>query len=212
MVAKQVSNTATSPGTDAPRPGVLFYRQHAETHPTSRPTLSARRSECSWVGNQLICGGIAAACTLAASFRERSSNRSPNDPNVARGSGHEIVIWIRRALGCRCPVSCVAVQPHRCGNVANRTKLHASRRRGSGAEPGGEAASQAGGKHWCRSPRGAAHPDARSNSHSDGTACAGFGDGEACPARENQQQLHRRLQLEFQVRQPTLEWLLRVGG
>src|SRR5689334_10432201 len=88
MVARQVSSTATNPGSDASRPAVLSYRQHAETQPTSRPTRSAERSDSSWDGSQLTCGGTAAACTPAASFRGRSSNRSPNDPDIARGYGH----------------------------------------------------------------------------------------------------------------------------
>ena len=135
---------------------------------------------------------------------------------IWEGDGHEIVVNLSRALGCRYPVNRVAVRPRRRGNVANHTKLShlASQRHGPGAEPGGEATSQAGavGKHWCRSPGSTSRSDVRSKSPSDGTACAGFGHGEACPARENQQQLHRWLPNKFQVRQPTLECLLRVGG
>jgi hypothetical protein len=131
-------------------------------------------------------------------------------------TSYEDVITPGRALSCRYPVNCVAVWPRRSGNVANHTKLFhlASQRHGPGAKPGGEATSQAGavGKHWCRSPDSTSRSDVRSRSHSDGTACAGFGHGEACPARENQQQLHRWLPNKFQVRQPTLEWLLRIGG
>jgi hypothetical protein len=86
-VVKQASNTATNPGTDAPRrPGILPYRQHAETGATSKPTRSAGRPECFWPGDNTKSGGIAAACTLLASFPGRSSNRSPNssDQDVAR--------------------------------------------------------------------------------------------------------------------------------
>jgi hypothetical protein len=80
-------------------------------------------------------------------------------------------------------VAILSTAPRRSGNVANHTKLFhlASQRHDPGAEPGGEATSQAGavGKHRCRSPGSTGRSDVRSKTRSDGTACAGFGHGEA---------------------------------
>jgi hypothetical protein len=123
------------------------------------------------------------------------------------GCCHEIAIPLCRALGCRYPVNRVAVRPRRDGRVANCRLLHlASQRHGRSSETSGDATTQAGtgGKHRCRSPDSAGH----SNGYSDATACAGFGHGEACRDRENQQQLHRWLPIELQVRQPALERVL----
>jgi len=177
MVARQVSDPATNLGLDASRPAVLSYRQHAETQPASKPTRSARRSECSWAGDQLMCRGIAAACTPAANFPGRSTNSSPNDPHVARGCGHEI-IRIRRALSCRCPVNRIA---ERHGSLANRNSSQqpTSQHHGPGAEPGGKAAPARGrrrrGKHGCSSPNSASPSNATDISSKAG---ARFSDGE----------------------------------
>lgn len=181
MVARQVSDPATNPGLDASRPAVLSYRQHAETQPASKPTRSARRSECSWAGDQLMCRGIAAACTLAANFPGRSTNSSPNDPDVARGYGHEI-IRVRRVLGCRDPINCTT---ERYGSVANRNKARqpASQHHSSGAEAGDKAGGKttatgaAGSKHGCSSPDNDSPSNATGNCSKAGVRSS---DGEDC--------------------------------
>src|SRR3954463_5941600 len=100
-------------------------------------------------------------------------------PDLGRTS-YEDVITCCRALSCRYPGNCVAVWPRRSGNVASRTKLHASRHHGRGAKASDEATQAgAGSNHKCRPPESAGRREARSNSHSDATACAGFGPGEA---------------------------------
>ena len=133
----------------------------------------------------------------------------------------EIVINPCRALSCRYPVSRVAVRSERHGSFANRDKPHqrASERHGLGAEADGKAApggtgdeatkvGAAGGKQGC-SPRNVA-------SHSIGTdkrskAGGRFSDGAHCRAREDFEQLHRRLPNKLQIRQPAVERMLRVG-
>jgi len=70
MVANQASSMATSPGMDAPGP-VTFSRPRAETCATSKPTLSARNTDCLLAGTAMPSGGIAPACSP-------ESIRSPN--------------------------------------------------------------------------------------------------------------------------------------
>jgi hypothetical protein len=71
----------------------------------------------------------------------------------------------------------------------------------------------ADGKHSCISPDIANHLNAIGTANrSKAGACERFSNGEACRAWENLQQLHRWLPNKFQVRQPTLEWMLHDGG
>jgi hypothetical protein len=134
-------------------------------------------------------------------------------PEIGR-TFHENVIRPSRALGCRYPVNCIAVRPEQYGNVANRNRLRpaTSQRYGGSAEAGGKAASAAaGGAHGCISPEIASRCNTIdfAKCHTGG---ARYNHGEACRVRENLQQLQRWLPNKFQVRQPTLEWMLGVGG
>jgi hypothetical protein len=122
-------------------------------------------------------------------------------------TGHEIVVKLCRALSCRYPVNCVVVRPERYGIVANRLRHSASQRHGRRTEAGGKAShadAEAGGNPSFISPD-FAEPD-------DTMGWERFSTAEACRARENLQQLHGWLRNKFQVWQPTLEWMLRVGG
>jgi hypothetical protein len=111
-------------------------------------------------------------------------------------------------VSCRHPVNGIALRPQRSGSVPNKFRL-ASRRHGRGAKGSGKATQAgAGSNHKRRPPESVGRREACSNSHSDATACAGFGPGEAQGARANQQQLYRRLSIELQVRQPAVEWML----
>ena len=148
-----------------------------------------------------------------------AKRRPPSGGHLCPGFGrtsHENVIKPRRALSCRYPVNCIVVRPERYGNVANRNRLRpaASQHHGPSAEAGGKATSAAaGGTHGCtrrpgRSPAACNTIDF-ARCHTGG---AGYNHGEACRVRENLQQLQRWLPNKFQVRQPTLEWMLGVGG
>jgi hypothetical protein len=125
-------------------------------------------------------------------------------------TSYEDVIRPCRAFDCRSHINRIAVRPQRHRAVANHTKPHASRRHGRLTEASGKAASWAGadGKHWCGLSESASRPDHHSNG--GWHACAGFGIGATQRARTNQQQLHRWLPDKLQVRQPTLERMLRV--
>lgn len=146
---------------------------------------------------------------------------------------HEIIVTLCRAFSRRHLFNCIAVRSNRYGSVANRAtsschsySQHHRRRAeaggkateaggkatgagGKATEAGGEAGRggkatrvRSGGKHGCTSP----DIPTRTN------AGARFNNGEARSARENLQQLRRWLHNKFQVRQPTLEWMLRFGG
>ena len=119
-----------------------------------------------------------------------------------------------RALSCRDPVNFVIVRPKRHGSLANHAKLHSSQRHGHAAGAKGEAATAAaaGGKHRCRSPERAGHPDDGSNGGRDADGCAGACHGKACPARERGQQLQRWLRIKLQTRQGPLGWMQRIFG
>jgi hypothetical protein len=142
MVARQVSSTATNPGMDAPgQKLILNFRRHVETYATSRPTRSAGRMDCSWVPDTTKSGGIAAACSLAAScpgrrFRSpKSGNQDVASSLPPGGHSHETVVKLYRALNLRHPVDPPAVRP---GRVANHGRLQpaASRHHGRSAETG----------------------------------------------------------------------------
>jgi hypothetical protein len=110
-------------------------------------------------------------------------------------TSRENVIKPCRALSCRDPVNFVVVRTKRHGSLANHAKLHSSQRHGYGAGAKGEAATAAGtgGKHGCRFPERAGHPDHGSNSGRDAVGCAGSCHDEACQAGERGQQLQRWL-------------------
>lgn len=117
-----------------------------------------------------------------------------------------------RALSSRCPVDHVA---ERHGGLADHNRPQpASRHHGRGAEAGGKAggktaaAGAAGGTHGRGSPDIAISSNATVISSS---ARGRFGDGEDRRAREDLQQLHRRLPNKLQIRQSTVERMLRVG-
>ena len=137
--------------------------------------------------------------------------------DLGEGSRHEIVIWSCCACGGCPPVDHDAVRRRSAAVSANRRPLHlASQRHRRRTETRGDTATQPRGQHRRRSPDGAGHSLVRSgshsgacsNSHPDAAVSAGVGDGEACRARANQQQLHRWMPDEFQVRQPALERML----
>jgi len=100
------------------------------------------------------------------------------------GHGHEILVRLFRALGCRRLVSCIAMRPERSGNVANRSRLRhpTSRHHGRSAEAGSKAA--AGGKATTEAAAGGEHsciaPDIANRSKAG--ACKRFSNGEACRA------------------------------
>jgi hypothetical protein len=115
------------------------------------------------------------------------------------------------------------VRPEQYGIVANRNELRqpASQHHGRTAEGGDKATeaaasgkateAESGGKRSC------IPLDLASHSNAIGTAnrakaggCARSGNGEDCRAGKNVQQLHRWLPDKLQVRQPTVEWMLRV--
>jgi hypothetical protein len=108
-------------------------------------------------------------------------------PSRIWGTCHEIVVKLRRALGCRYPVSCIVVRPERTGNVANRASQDHSRRAeagGQATEAGGQATkARSGGKHNCVSPDTANPSNAiGAANRSTAGACERFSDGEACRA------------------------------
>jgi hypothetical protein len=144
---------------------------------------------------------------MAARTCERRSR-----PGAESFGSYENVIKPRGALSCRYPVNCVAVWPHRRGNLANHTKLHASQRHNRSAEASGKAAT--GGKVTRVRSGGTPRPDIaiRSNGDRDAVGCAGSCLGEACTARERGQQLQRWLRIKFQTRQGPLGWMQRIGG
>jgi hypothetical protein len=135
-------------------------------------------------------------------------------PDLA-GDGHEIVVKLRRALGYRTAVNRIAVWPERYGNVTNRNGLHppASQRHGRGAEAGGKAASAggkatkvcSGDKHSSGGKHRGISPDIANCSNAIG--CARFSNGADCQARENRQQLQRRLRNKLQKGQRPLGWM-----
>jgi hypothetical protein len=126
-------------------------------------------------------------------------------------SHHENSVTLSRALNCRYPVHRDAVRPRWHGLFAGRQLPHdASERHGCSAEAVGQAAQAgrriaiaAGGKI------GGIAPDFPICSN-DGT-CSRSCHGKACRARENLQQLHRRLSNKLQIRQPTVERMLHNG-
>jgi hypothetical protein len=126
-------------------------------------------------------------------------------------TSYENVIEPCRALNCRYPVNCAAVQPHRRGNVANHTKRPASQHHGRSAEANGEAATR--GKVTRVRSGGTPRPGIaiRSNGDRNAGGCAGAHHGEACAARERGQQLQRWLRIKLQTRQGPLGWMQRIG-
>lgn len=126
---------------------------------------------------------------------------------------HETVVKLCRALSCRYPVHCIVVRPERCGNVANGLRHLASQHHCGRTEAGGKATKDRAGGRPIRSSPGSprrCRPDIANRSNA---ISARFNHGETCRTRENLQQLHRWLLNKFQVRQPTLEWvLLGFGG
>ena len=117
---------------------------------------------------------------MAARTCERRSR--PGAESFGRTS-YENVIKPCRALSCRYPVNCVAVWPHRRGNLANHTKLHASQRHDRSAEASGKAAT--GGKVTRVRSGGTPRPDIaiHSNGDRDAVVCARFDNSEACIER-----------------------------
>src|SRR5258708_8647669 len=73
---------------DAPRGRLnLVSRQRAETHATTKPTMSAGTPDCFWAGETMMSGGIAAACSPGGSWPGRSI-RSPNSSDQDVGNSH----------------------------------------------------------------------------------------------------------------------------
>ena len=148
-VAKQASNTATNPGMDAPGRGHFTFRQHAETYATSRPTRSAGRPDCSWPGDNMKSGGIAAACYAGGklSGEKRSGRRtqairtsldhtaadvrfgSKGDPVTRRAAAppRGLSSEIGRQKGLSTPRHFVAPLPCRGGKEATRPDARRSR-------------------------------------------------------------------------------------
>jgi hypothetical protein len=135
---------------------------------------------------------------------------------IWEGRGHEIVVKRCRALSYRYPVSRIAEQPERYGNVTNRNGLQhpASQRHGRSAEASGKAATAGGNATRVRSGGTPSGPDIaiHSNGDWDAVGCAGSCHGEACRARERGQQLQRWLRIKLQTRQGPLGWMQRIGG
>jgi hypothetical protein len=134
-------------------------------------------------------------------------------------TSYENVIKTCRTLSCCCPVNCAAGGPHRRGNVAKHTKLHASQDHRRSAEASGKAAT-AGGNAVTRvrsggTPRGpdiARHSNGDRNADRDAVGCAGSNHGEACPARERGPQLQRWLRIKLQTRQGPVGRMQRIRG
>jgi len=135
----------------------------------------------------------------------------------SRGYDHETVIRLCRALGCRYPVSRIAVRPRRPGSAANRQL--ASQHHGRRAEASGKAETAGGNATRVRSGGTPSRPDIATHSNGDrdvddwdAVGCAGSHHGEACPARERGQQLQRWLRIKLQTRQGPLGRMQRIGG
>ena len=145
--------------------------------------------------------------------RRESKQVAQSAPGTAFGrTSYENVIELCRALSCRYPVDRIAV---RSGTAVSQTATGSSRfpasrsRRRSRWQGPHRPKAGAVGKHGCSSPDIASPSNATDNNSKAG---ARFSDGEDCRARENLQQLHRWLPNKLQIRQPTLEWMLRVVG
>jgi hypothetical protein len=152
---------------------------------------------------------------IRASLHRRRHTLDESVPGLG-GYDHEIVIRLRRTLGCRYPVNRIAVRPRRPGSAANRHL--ASQRHGRSAEANGEAATAGGNATRVRSGGTPSGPDIASHSNGDwdwdwdAVGCAGACHDEACPARERGQQLQRWLRIKLQTRQGPLGRMQRVGG
>ena len=96
MVARQASSTATNPGMDAPRP-VTFSRPRAETCATSKPTKSARNTDCLLAGTALPSGGIAAAWPPAINSRSPSSSEQDVSGKHIAGSLSQLALGLTSA-------------------------------------------------------------------------------------------------------------------
>jgi len=122
---------------------------------------------------------------------------------------HEIVVKPCSALSCRYPFNGIVVRPERYGNVANpASQRHDPTRRGRwlghrGRWPGHKARSD--GKHSCI----ATDIGNRSNAG----ACERFSKWRSLPRlRKTSSSCTDGCQTSFQIRQPTLEWMLQFGG